>query len=246
MLTTPSRTGLPHGKRVVLMQPYFLPYLGYYQLLGAADLFISYDTAQFIKNGWIERNRYLLDGEPKWFGVALEKSSHKLPIHEKRISQGFQCQQVVEKLKHAYRTAPYVHQVLPWLAQLLEQPAASIAELNLSVLRASCALIGLDTPIIAASALPAGAGVGGQARVLELMAATGATHYLNPAAGAFLYEAGAFAKAGIELELLHAELMPYPQQGPEFVPGLSLLDALMFNPPEVLGEWARRGRVMHA
>ncbi|WP_296231584.1 WbqC family protein [Pseudomonas sp. UBA4617] len=228
------------------MQPYFLPYLGYYQLLGAADLFISYDTAQFIKNGWIERNRYLLDGEPKWFGVALEKSSHKLPIHEKRISQGFQCQQVVEKLKHAYRTAPYVHQVLPWLAQLLEQPAASIAELNLSVLRASCALIGLDTPIIAASALPAGAGVGGQARVLELMAATGATHYLNPAAGAFLYEAGAFAKAGIELELLHAELMPYPQQGREFVPGLSLLDALMFNPPEVLGEWARRGRVMHA
>ncbi|MDM3885330.1 WbqC family protein [Pseudomonas sp. BCRC 81390] len=228
------------------MQPYFLPYLGYYQLLGAADLFISYDTAQFIKNGWIERNRYLLDGEPKWFGVALEKSSHKLPIHEKRISQGFQYQQVIGKLKHAYRTAPYAHRVLPWLAQLLEQPAASIAELNLRVLRASCALIGLDTPIIAASALPAGAGVGGQARVLELMAATGATHYLNPAAGAFLYEAGEFAKAGIELELLHAELTPYPQQGPEFVPGLSLLDALMFNPPEVLGEWARQGRVMHA
>lgn len=246
MLTTPSRTGRPHGKRVVLMQPYFLPYLGYYQLLGAADLFISYDTAQFIKNGWIERNRYLLDGEPKWFGVALEKSSHKLPIHEKRISQGFQYQQVIEKLKHAYRTAPYAHRVLPWLAQLLEQPAASIAELNLRVLRASCALIGLDTPIIAASALPAGAGVGGQTRVLELMAATGATHYLNPAAGAFLYEAGAFAKAGIELELLHAELTPYPQQRPEFVPGLSLLDALMFNPPEVLGEWARRGRVTHA
>lgn len=243
---TASRTGQPQGKRVVLMQPYFLPYLGYYQLLGAADLFISYDTAQFIKNGWIERNRYLLDGEPKWFGIALEKSSHTLPIHDKRISQGFHYPQVLEKLKHAYRKAPYVQQVLPWLAQLLEQPASSIAELNLRVLRASCALIELDTPIIAASALAPGAGVSGQARVLELMAATGATHYLNPAAGAFLYEAEEFAKAGIELELLHAELSPYPQQGQDFVPGLSLLDALMFNPPELVGEWARQGRVIHA
>ncbi|MNH23284.1 WbqC-like protein family protein [compost metagenome] len=107
-------------------------------------------------------------------------------------------------------------------------------------------MIGLDTPIIAASALAPGAGVSGQARVLELMAATGATHYLNPAAGAFLYEAREFAKAGIKLELLHAELSPYPQQGQDFVPGLSLLDALMFNPPEVVGEWARHGRVIHA
>ena len=228
------------------MQPYFLPYLGYYQLVAAADLFISYDTAQFIKNGWIERNRYLLDGEPKWFGIPLEKSSHRLPIQEKRISQSFRCQDVIGKLKHAYRAAPYREQVLQWLVPMLETPASTIAEFNIRLLRETCALIGIDTPIIDASSLPPGAGVGGQARVLELMAATGATHYLNPAAGAFLYDAREFADAGIRLELLHADLAPYPQLTKNFVPGLSLLDALMFNLPEAVGEWARRGRITHA
>jgi hypothetical protein len=246
VLNRSTGTGGQHSKRVVLMQPYFLPYMGYYQLLGAADLFISYDTAQFMKNGWIERNRYLLDGEPKWFGIALENSSHTLPIRDKRISQNFHYPRMLEKLRHAYRKAPHFHTVMNWLTTLLEQPASSIAELNLRVLRASCALIGLDTPIIAASDLSPGAGLGGQARVLELMTETAATHYLNPAAGAFLYNADAFADAGVQLELLRAELPHYPQHKHEFVGGLSVLDALMFNPPEIVGEWARKGSIEHA
>lgn len=233
-------------KRVVLMQPYFLPYLGYYQLIGAADLFISYDTAQFIKNGWIERNRYWLDGEPKWFSVALEKSSHTLPIQHKRISQGFRSQDLLNKLAHAYRKAPYVDAMLAWLTPSIEAPAASIAELNLRLLKASCALIGLDTPIVSASELPPGDGLGGQARVLELVGAVQASHYLNPAAGAFLYEAAAFNAAGMQLELLHGRLPTYRQGDQPFIAGLSVLDALMFNPPEVVGEWARQGRIERA
>ncbi|MBJ9975446.1 WbqC family protein [Pseudomonas sp. S75] len=233
-------------KRVVLMQPYLLPYLGYYQLLGAAELFVSYDTAQFIKNGWIERNRYLLDGEPRWFNVALEKSSHTLPILHKRISKGFDVRDLINKLAHAYRKAPNASFVLSWLQPLLEEPAASIAELNIRVLKASCALIGVTTPIITASELENEAGLSGQARVLALMKAVGASHYLNPSAGAFLYDAGAFSAAGMQLQLLQARLPSYRQGSQDFKPGLSILDALMFNPAHTVGEWARQGVITDA
>ncbi|WP_295482364.1 WbqC family protein [uncultured Pseudomonas sp.] len=233
-------------KRVVLMQPYLLPYLGYYQLLGAADLFVSYDTAQFIKNGWIERNRYLLNGEPRWFSVALEKSSHTAPILRKRISKVFDVRGILNKLANAYRKAPNAPFVLSWLQPLLEEPASSIAELNVRMLKASCDLIGVTTPIISASELGDGVGLSGQARVLELMTAVGASHYLNPSAGAFLYDSDTFSAAGMQLQLLQARLPSYQQGSHEFLPGLSILDALMFNPAHTVGEWARQGIVKNA
>ncbi|NER65066.1 WbqC family protein, partial [Pseudomonas sp. MAFF212427] len=64
------------------MQPYFFPYLGYFQLIAAADCFVVYDNVQFIKRGWIERNRYLLQAEPRWFGVSLAKASQTQQIIE--------------------------------------------------------------------------------------------------------------------------------------------------------------------
>ncbi|WP_194788007.1 WbqC family protein [Pseudomonas sp. UFMG81] len=235
-------------QRIALMQPYFLPYLGYFQLIAASDHFVLYDNVQFIKNGWIERNRYLLDGEAKWFRISLAKDSHTQQITHRRIAEQFALGDLLNKLEFAYRKAPLRTEMMAWLEDLLTPPADSIATLNERLLRACCARLAIDTPITRASQLEPGAGLQGQERVIEIVQACRGTHYLNPVGGGHLYHPQAFRQAGIHLELLGANLPPYAQGGGAhpFVAGLSILDALMFNEPEVVGAWARQGDIQHA
>ncbi|MFJ7813134.1 WbqC family protein [Pseudomonas asiatica] len=238
----------PGRHRVALMQPYFLPYLGYFQLIAAADHFVLYDNVQFIKNGWIERNRYLLDGEAKWFRIALAKASHTQHIMQRRIAEQFELADLLNKLDFAYRKAPRRAPVMAWLEALLTPPADSIATLDERLLKACCTLLGIDTPISRASALPITGEASSQERVIQIVQACGATHYLNPIGGGHLYQAEAFQQAGITLELLGATLPPYSQgsDSQPFVAGLSILDALMFQEPEVVGAWARLGEIQSA
>ncbi|MFJ4442811.1 WbqC family protein [Pseudomonas sp. NPDC089422] len=237
----------PGRQRVALMQPYFLPYLGYFQLIAAADHFVLYDNVQFIKNGWIERNRYLLEGEAKWFRIALAKASHTQHIMERRISEGFDLSELLNKLDFAYRKAPRRSEMMTWLEALLTPAADSIAALNERVIKACCLLLGIETPISRASALPVACESASQERVIAIIRTCGATHYLNPIGGGHLYQAEAFQQAGITLELLGATLPPYSQGSSHpFVAGLSILDALMFQAPEAVGEWARLGEIRRA
>lgn len=232
--------------RVALMQPYFLPYLGYFQLIAASDCFVLYDTAQFIKNGWIERNRYLLDGEARWFGLPLAKGSHTLLINQRQVSAHFDPLPLLNKLAFAYRKAPHLERTLTWLEALLKLPAQNIAQFNELALRSCCSLLKLHTPIIRASEWASPSASRGQERVIEIIQAVGGSVYLNPAAGASLYTPQAFAAAGYGLELLKPSLAPYPQHSTAFVPALSILDALMFNELETVRTWVRQGEIQRA
>jgi hypothetical protein len=250
-LAHPSNVCAPAADRqyrIALMQPYFLPYLGYFQLIAAVDCFVIYDNVQFIKNGWIERNRYLLEQEPKWFRVPLTKGSHTQQIMDKRIAETFAPGDILNKLSFAYRRAPHAQRMLTWLEALLVEPAQSIAELNERILRACCCLIGLQTPIIRSSDLSFSEDSKAQDRVLEVVQASAGTHYLNPFNGGHLYSAETFHQAGITLELLKANLPDYWQGSSEhpFVPGLSILDALMYNDVQTVGAWAKRGEIVRA
>lgn len=227
------------------MQPYFLPYLGYFQLIAACDCFVIYDNVQFIKNGWIERNRYLLDGEPKWFGVPLAKGSHTQAILEKRISPHFQIEPLINKLAFAYRKAPYVEQTLTWLEALLKLPAQNIAEFNELALRSCCSLLKLNTPIVRASEWAPQSHAKAQERVIEVIQSVGGTCYLNPVAGGDLYDADGFAQAGYALQLLRPVLPSYAQHNHPFVPALSILDAFMFNDLNTVCGWVRQGEILH-
>ncbi|WP_447651407.1 WbqC family protein [Pseudomonas abietaniphila] len=239
-------TALLREGRVALMQPYFLPYLGYFQLIAASDCFVVYDNVQFIKNGWIERNRYLLDGEAKWFGLPLAKDSHSRMIMERQVSPHFDSASLINRLAFAYRKAPHVTRTLTWLEALLNLPAHNIAEFNELALRSCCSLFKLNTPIIRASEWAPSSLSRGQDRVIEVITSVGGTSYLNPAAGGSLYEAADFAEAGYALELLKPSLPGYRQHDKPFVPALSILDALMFNELETVSGWVRQGEILRA
>jgi len=223
---------------LAIMQPYFLPYVGYFQLVSAVDHFVFYDDAQFIKNGWIERNRYLLDGQAKWFGVPLAKGRHDARINERHVSASFSREIVLNKLAFAYRNAPFRVWGLDLVEDLLSQVGPDIARFNGRVLQRLCSILELNTRFSWASDLVFDDACRGESRVIAIASALGASTYINPVGGMHLYDQRRFNDHGLELRFISPRLHEYRQFAGDFVPALSILDLLMFNSVEQVSDWA--------
>jgi hypothetical protein len=218
--------------RVALMQPYFFPYLGYFQLMHAVDCFVFYDDAQFMKGGWVNRNRLLVAGRPGWWTFPVVHASHRLPISRRAYCNSpTQVSRLAAQVEHAYRLAPQFGSMFPRIAGYLESPRSNVATFNQSHLELLARDMGLQCRFLAASELVPGTTLDGQAKVIEICRALGASHYVNSPGGQALYDATAFADAGVQLGFLHPRPAAYPQFGEAHVPALSIVDALMFNDP---------------
>jgi len=220
--------------KVAVMQPYFLPYLGYFQLLGAVDTFVAYDDIQYTKKGWINRNRFLLDGAPATFTLPLKGASAFLSIRDRSLAEDFHPGKLLDRLTAAYRKAPQFPSTFPLLERILLYPDRNLFRFILHSLGAVCAHLECPTPILLSSQVAAHSALKGQEKVLALCRAVGADTYLNPIGGVDLYAREAFGDEGIELRFLLSKPFAYPQFDAGFVPSLSILDVLMFNPPEVV------------
>ena len=223
------------------MQPYFLPYLGYWQLLAAVDRFVIYDNIQYSKKGWINRNRFLRNGADAYFTVPLKKDSDFLDIRERSLADDFAPRALLGPLVEAYRKAPYFAAVLPVLEAIVTSPARNLFEYLHHSLVVTAGYLEIATPIVVSSTVAADHTLKSEQRVIAICRALGATRYLNAIGGRELYDAGRFAAAGIELTFLQSRPMTYPQFGAAFVPALSILDVMMFNSPDairrLLGEY---------
>jgi len=226
--------------KLAIMQPYFLPYIGYYQLMAAVDLFVVYDRIKYTKKGWINRNRLLLNGSDALFSLALKKGSDILDVAERELAPDFDRTKLLNQFAGAYRRAP---QFAPTFA-LLERIVGSVDGNLFNYLHHSLVAvrdhIGIDTEIRVSSTLDFDNDLKGPDKVLAICAAVGANHYVNPIGGTELYSKDDFAARGIELQFLRARPFEYPQFGAEFVPWLSIVDVLMFNPLETV-----RDRIEH-
>ncbi len=214
------------------MQPYFVPYLGYFQLLSAADLFVIHDDVEYSKGGWVNRNRILLAGEPRFLTVALERQSDYAQISDRRISTGYDCKKSVRQLEAAYGRAPYWAEIRSELSSLVCAPTRSLVEFNMVGLTSLRDMLGLTTPIALASDILPNADSVGQRKVIDVCRAVGASEYLNAIGGVELYSTDAFREADIKLEFLRSRLSRYPQgSNQDFVPALSVLDPLAWTGP---------------
>ncbi|MCB1230172.1 MAG: WbqC family protein [Verrucomicrobiae bacterium] len=215
--------------RVAVMQPYFLPYLGYFQLMAAVDRFVILDDVNFIKRGWINRNRILLDGTPHWMTIPLVGASQNRCIHEIEIVPDSPWREKLgAQVSRAYREAPHGEDACELLKILTE-----IEEPRLSVfLRASLELLrgflGIQTSMAIASEVHPREELRGQDRIIDICRRESAGAYLNPPGGEMLYDAPLFHEAGLELAFLRPRPAEYQQGkiGSEFVPDLSILDAI--------------------
>lgn len=229
----------PPPRRIAIMQPYLFPYLGYFQLIGAVDEFWLLDTVQFIRRGWMNRNRLLVNAHKKLFTVPVIGGPRDQPILEKKYYRE-EALKALDKLartiRSAYSKAPYrstTLAIVEGFSQHLERTPHS-AEFTMATetaLRDCLDAIGLTTPIRRISSLGLDERLTGQDRIIAACRAIGAREYVNMISGRELYEADVFAAAGLELRFLQPVLPEYDQGLPTFEPGLSILDVLAHVTP---------------
>lgn len=231
--------GVARGKaacRVAIMQPYFLPYIGYFQLMSAVDVFVIYDRIKYTKKGWINRNRFLLNGTDATFSLPLKKDSDALDVVERELAADFDRVKLLSQFAGAYRRAPYFAQTFTLLERIVQHEDGNLFRFIQHSLTAVAAHLGIDTEIRVSSSLPFDNELKGQVKVLAICDALIAKHYINAIGGTELYARDFFEERGIELKFLKSRPFAYAQFGDEFVPWLSIVDVLMFNPVEVVRE----------
>ena len=213
--------------RIAIMQPYFMPYLGYWQLIHAVDAFVVYDDVNYIKGGWINRNYILGHGSRQLFSINLEGASPNRKIRDLRL---FRVQHKLNRtLQQNYRKAPYFGEVYPVLEAVLNFDETNLTNYLVKGLKKLSFKLGMTPNWLLSSNLSIGESSRGQVRVLEICKKWGGTTYVNLPGGIGLYDAEEFHGEGLNLLFLYPEPPSYEQFGAVFQPNLSIIDVLMFN-----------------
>lgn len=232
--------------KLAIMQPYFFPYIGYFQLIAASDVFVLHDDVQYIKGGWVNRNRILLNGASRMITLPVRKDTYNLPINARNYVEDKQARKdIINLIKQAYAKAPCYRQTFPVIEELLMYEDRNVARFNENLIRRIASHMGLSCKIITSSGLEKDDTLAGEPRVLEICKRLGATDYTNLIGGTELYHQGSFQQCGISLRFLEAQNERYGQGGDTWVPFLSIIDVLMFNSVEAISRLLTKFR-LHA
>jgi hypothetical protein len=218
--------------KVAIMQPYFFPYLGYFQLVYAVDTFVIYDDVQYIKGGWINRNRILLDGRPHYLTLPIKKDSTYSNINQRELAAGAEedMRGMLRLIEQAYRRAPFFGEVSCLLSRCFGCSERNLARFVVNCLEECFGYLGIGTRVLLSSQLAKNAEVRGEDRVIDVGRRVGATSYVNAIGGVEIYDRARFAASNIELWFLRTRDIQYRQFGRHpFVPSLSIIDVMMFN-----------------
>jgi len=218
---------------VAVMQPYFFPYLGYFQLFAHVDVFVVHDDTQYVKQSWINRNRILEHGVAAYLTLPVAGGSHRQLICEKRLHDPRRHERkLLERIRRAYHAAPHLDSVSALLKPLFPGDDETVASFNVRALRALQELLGLRARLVLASERAYPRYPTAQERVIRICLEEGGARYVNPirARSLGLYDQAAFAAAGLELSYLSMNSdVRYDQTGGPFMSDLSVIDVLMFN-----------------
>jgi hypothetical protein len=230
-------------KKLAIMQPYFLPYIGYFQLMKAADEFVVYDNIEFSKKGWINRNRILVNGKDDYITLPLKKDSDFLDICERRLADTWpqDGKKMLNRFTESYRKAPQFEAVFPVVQKIIQSTETNLFGFILHSLQTVNEYLGITTPIIVSSTLPADHSLKAEHRVVSICKAAQATTYINPIGGLELYDKKFFSDQGIDIHFLKANTITYKQFNNEFVPWLSIIDVMMFNSKDEVQNWLLTG-----
>lgn len=217
-------------KTVSIMQPYLFPYIGYFQMINACDIFIFLDDVNYIKKGWINRNNILINESASLFTIPLHNMSQNKLILETEISNSSNWkEELIKKISIAYSKAPYFNDVSKLLFSLIKEEWISISQFSKSCIIEICNYLNLNTTIIPSSVKYNNRNLKGQSRIIDFCLKENATRYINAIGGKTIYNKDEFKKNGIDLFFLNTRNFEYKQFSKRFVPNLSIIDVLMFN-----------------
>lgn len=214
--------------KLAIMQPYFVPYLGYFQLMAAVDRFVLLDDVNFINRGWINRNRILLGGREHLITIPLRGASQNQHINQIALSDDTPWRaKLLKTVEQAYRKASFFEETMPLVRTLLACQETGLAPYLRSSLTVLHAWLELPCLIVPSAAIYEEKAYKGAERILDICVQERATVYINPPGGKDLYAPGDFSAQGIQLRFLKPRLDQYEQGGAPFIPGLSIIDVLM-------------------
>ena len=217
----------PRPRTVVVLQPSYLPWLGYFDQMARADDFVYYDDVQFDKHGWRNRNQIKGQAGAQWLTVpVLTKDRFGQSIAEIRINNDSPWgRKHVAALRQNYARAPFFKEVFPPIEEVLSRRWEALVDLVLASNEVLRRLLGLSTPLHRSSTL--GIGGGQTDRLVSLCRRFGATRYVSGSSARDYLDEAQFRAAGIRLEYQDYRHPTYPQLHGEFVGHLSVVDLLM-------------------
>lgn len=220
------------------MQPYFLPYIGYWQLMNSVDQFVLYDDVNYIMRGWINRNRILINGEPKYINLPLQHASQNKLICDIDICKD-KCfvGKSLRTIELAYKKAPYFEVIFPMMIKIYESNEENLVAYIQNSFDVICEYLNIETEFIDSSSLKKDNNLRGQEKILAICDELHAAEYYNAIGGRELYSHDEFNKKGIKLHFLKTKGIEYCQFGNVFQENLSILDVMMFNSKDKISDF---------
>ncbi len=220
------------------MQPYFFPYIGYWQLIEAVDTFVVYDHIKFTRKGWFNRNNILLNGKKTLFTIPLKKDSDYLDVVDRMLSEDSakQINKIIAQIEHGYKKAPYFNDVFPWVKDIFSSSEKNLFYYIYNSIQSITKYLEIDTKIIISSTLDIDDQLKSEEEVIAINKILHADRYINAIGGQKLYDKDRFFAEGITLNFLDTEIVEYKQFNIEFVPYLSIIDIMMFNSKDEIKE----------
>jgi hypothetical protein len=210
------------------MQPYFLPYIGYFQLLNYCDTFVLYDDIEYTKKGWITRNRIQFNGDIRLFSLNLKKDSDYLSIKERSLAENFDRSKLLRSFEETLRKAPHYEETIALIRSIVSYGSNDLFSYLENSIAQVCQQLGVTTKLVKSSNLDIDPGLRGQQRVLEICSRLNAKQYINPIGGTELYDIESFNSRGLDLKFIKSKLSPYSHGNFDFIPALSIIDYLAF------------------
>lgn len=224
--------------KIAIMQPYFLPYLGYYQLIDSVDKFVVYDDIQYTKKGWINRNRYLLNGQPSLFSLPIKKDSDFLNVNQRFLADNYleYNTKILRRIESSYRKSPNFDSVFPMIMDIfLYNESINLFNFLFNSIEKITNYLEITTPLIKSSDIEGDdVSLKSKNRVINICNCLNATEYINPIGGVNLYSKEEFKSNRLTLHFHKINNIEYPQFKHLHVPYLSILDVLMFNDIETI------------
>jgi len=225
-------------RRLSIMQPYIFPYIGYFHLIEATEKIVFYDDVNYIKRGWINRNRILINNSDFLFTIPVEKASQNKLINEINplIDSNF-IDKFFAQIETAYKKAPYYYDVVEILKTVFSKHYENIADLAINSIRSVYKYLDKDIQWTKSSiSSPETKGMDKADRLIEITKNLGYQKYINAIGGQELYQKEYFNNKGVKLNFVKSQKIEYKQFNNDFVPWLSIIDILMFNDKNAVRE----------
>lgn len=218
--------------KIGIVQPYFLPYIGYFALINSVDKFVYFDDVQYIRRGWVNRNRIKIVDNWHYITLPVSKASFSANINEIYIAKDEkEVNKIKKSIENNYRKAPCYNEIKELLFDLIVS-GKNLSKLNISLTNKVCNYLDINTKMYISSEIIKSNFLKGEDKIIDICKILDGNHYINPIGGVKIYSKEKFSKYGIKLNFIKMNEIVYPQGKRDFIPNLSIVDVLMWNSKE--------------